>query len=144
MKVALLIAAAGLGGLAALGCSKQAALSSPTTRRASFAVRPPRLPTIPETGPFAAGRKIFNTSGCPKCHRFDSKADSEAKEHRVTHRSSVHKDLTGVGANRTRAWILDHIRDPAIHQPDSPMPAYKKDISEKDLDVLADFLANQK
>ncbi len=36
------------------------------------------------------------------------------------------------------------MRNPAIHRPDSRMPAYEKKINEKDLGALADFLANQK
>ncbi len=80
MRAALLIAISCIAALPAIGCSKEAAHSSTTAHRASLSARPlgtPRLPTVPEIGPFAAGRKVYNTNGCPGCHLIDSKTGGE-------------------------------------------------------------------
>ena len=147
MRIAVVVIAAGLIGLATAGCAKESASSSKPARRASFPVRPlgpPRLPTVAETGPFAAGRKVYNKNGCAKCHVIDEKAGAESQAKNAFPRGGSRKDLTTVGADHERAWILDHVREPKIHLPQSRMPAYENRISDKDLGALADFLASQK
>ena len=55
-------------------------------------------------------------------------------------------DLSHVGADakHTTAWLIEHIRNPKAHKPDSRMPAFEGKISEEDLKELAEYLASLK
>lgn len=55
-------------------------------------------------------------------------------------------DLSHVGADpiHTTDWLIEHIRNPKTHKPDSRMPPFDGKISAEDLKVLAEYLASLK
>ena len=56
-------------------------------------------------------------------------------------------ELTHVGndASHTVDWIMQHIRNPQAHKPQSRMPAFGPEkINDEDLKSLAEYLASLK
>ncbi len=54
-------------------------------------------------------------------------------------------ELTLVGTDRTKEWLIEQIRFPQKHKPGSKMPPYGPDkISDSDLNHLASYLASLK
>lgn len=54
-------------------------------------------------------------------------------------------DLSKIGKEHDKKWIAEYIRDPQSKNPDSKMPKQdEKKLSDKDLDTLAAWLAEQK
>ena len=54
-------------------------------------------------------------------------------------------DLAHVGKEHDKKWIAEYIRDPQSKKADSKMPKQDdKKLSDKDLDTLAGWLAEQK
>jgi cbb3-type cytochrome oxidase cytochrome c subunit len=53
-------------------------------------------------------------------------------------------ELSTVGAKRSRDWLIEHVRNPKSHNPQSRMPAYDGKINDNDLQLLADYLASLK
>jgi cbb3-type cytochrome oxidase cytochrome c subunit len=55
-------------------------------------------------------------------------------------------DLSHVGADPTHTsdWLIEHIRNPKAHKPDSRMPAFEGKISDEDLKAIAEYLASLK
>jgi mono/diheme cytochrome c family protein len=111
---------------------------------------------LPEpTGPFAAGKKIFNAH-CIRCHSDGSVAmkgppmGEGAKEGFKGgfkgKKGFRGPDLSKVAANEnhTPEWIRDHILDPQIHKEDSSMPKFQGKLSEDDLKNLVDYLSSLK
>jgi cbb3-type cytochrome oxidase cytochrome c subunit len=106
---------------------------------------------LPETGSFAAGRKAYNVNGCARCHALEPRDEGGSlptveREDAPANKGGGRKgpDLTTVGVNHSRDWILQHVRDPKVHQPRSRMPSFDDKISQADMNSLADFLAHQK
>ena len=55
-------------------------------------------------------------------------------------------DLAKVGADpkHTREWLVEHIRNPKTHNPQSRMPGFAGKINDEGLLALADYLASLK
>ncbi len=55
-------------------------------------------------------------------------------------------DLGNVGRDpaHTVEWLMEQIRDPKSHKPDSRMPEFKANIKAEDLRALAEYLASLK
>jgi mono/diheme cytochrome c family protein len=85
------------------------------------------------SGPFAAGRKVFEANGCARCHPMGGGRGKAP-------------DLARVGAdpNHTVDWLEQHIRNPKAHNPGSRMPGYEGRIQPQDLRALAEYLASLK
>jgi cbb3-type cytochrome oxidase cytochrome c subunit len=52
--------------------------------------------------------------------------------------------LTNIGTKRTRDWIIQHVRNPKTHNPQSRMRAFDGVLNEHDLEALADYLVSLK
>lgn len=77
------------------------------------------------------GAKIFVREKCMECHTLKGKG------------GAVGPNLTTVGSRRDRAYILQQIKDPSSHNPNSAMPSFKN-LPEQDLNDLADYLSRMK
>lgn len=77
------------------------------------------------------GEQIFRNSRCPECHTINGKG------------GSVGPNLTIVGSRRSRDYIIQQIKNPSSHNPDSNMPSFKN-LPAQDVNDLADYLSNLK
>ncbi len=77
----------------------------------------------------APGKAVFENNGCSACHKIGGVG------------GAVGPDLTKVGSRRDKAWIIDQIRNPKIHNPQSIMPSFAK-LPDKDIEDLADYLSS--
>jgi cbb3-type cytochrome oxidase cytochrome c subunit len=59
------------------------------------------------------GDKIFMREGCLNCHSFKG------------HGGALAPDLTSVTQRRSMIWIINQIKNPKSHNPDSRMPEFK-------------------
>jgi mono/diheme cytochrome c family protein len=112
---------------------------------------PAIMPGSPDAGkgpaggdaqPSHAGRAIYDSNGCARCHSLGAAAGSGSGPMGGKRKM----DLSRVGAapNHTVDWISEHIRDPKSHKPESRMPAYANKIQAQDLRSLAEYLASLK
>jgi mono/diheme cytochrome c family protein len=103
---------------------------------------PAAPPPIPEpTGPFAAGQKVYNAN-CGRCHGFPGQGPSAAPGGpRAMGRGP---NLGDVGTKRSRDWIVEHIKNPKTHSPQSRMPTFESRLKPDDLNALADYLVSLK
>jgi cbb3-type cytochrome oxidase cytochrome c subunit len=55
-------------------------------------------------------------------------------------------DLASVGRDPTHSveWLMEHVRNPKAHKPDSRMPPYVGKIGDADLRALGEYLASLK
>ena len=153
---------AGLGLLALFGCKKN---TDPTP------ITPPpgMVPPMPmpvgqfdtESGPHAAGKKVFVASGCFRCHTINNvrgpvgpgmpgaggpMPPMPPMPPGFPGRPGRGPDLGKVGADETHTveWLQEYIRDPRQKKPDSKMPPVGKKIKDADLRALAEYLASLK
>jgi mono/diheme cytochrome c family protein len=75
------------------------------------------------------GAKLFWNNRCKECHTIDGKGGSSGP------------NLTNVGGKRTREYIVQQIKDPKSHNPNSDMPSFRNALSEQDINALADYLS---
>lgn len=82
----------------------------------------------------AAGKTVFDAQNCAKCHSIAGQGSPRGR------------DLTRVGAdpNHTSQWLIEHVKNPRAHNPNSRMPAFEGKITEQDLNALAAYLASLK
>jgi mono/diheme cytochrome c family protein len=130
LKFLVFIVTAGIFGLV-IGCNPTAPPAPPP----NGGMPPPMVNAELEPGPFLEGRKVFQAHRCGRCHSIG--------EH--SGKGKMKKSLTTVGNDRTREWIIAHIRDPKSHNEKSKMPASDTaTISDTDLAALADYLTSLK
>ena len=125
-----------LGLVLAAGCNGPAPSTSPGP------LRPEPGPGSPEpTGPHAAARKVFEAN-CTRCHSTVAESGTAAAGPMGRPRGP---NLAKVGADpkHTRDWLIEHIRDPQAHNPESRMPKFGK-LKEEEVQALADYLASLK
>jgi mono/diheme cytochrome c family protein len=84
----------------------------------------------------AAGQTAFQANRCGRCHGVGGSPGGGRRGPRGP-------DLARVGAVRSVDWLMEQIRDPQSHKPDTRMPPSPK-ISETDLRALATYLASLK
>jgi cytochrome c553 len=77
------------------------------------------------------GAKVFATNRCPECHVIDGKG------------GSVGPNLTYVGSRRSRAFIIQQIKDSKVNNPNTNMPSFGN-LPEQDINSLADYLSGLK
>jgi cytochrome c2 len=109
---------------------------------------PPVSTDPPKTGPMAAGfagkrepkeakdgKDVVQIRGCLRCHTIGESGGKKGKG----------PDLSHVGADpkHTKEWLAGYVKDPKGTNPDSKMPAHP-DLSDKELDMLADYLSGLK
>jgi len=110
-----------------------------------------------ESGPFAAGKKVFAASGCFRCHAIDGvrggmmaggpggasgPPGSGGPGGMMGMRGP---DLGKVAQNpaHTVEWLKAFVADPRSQKPDAKMPPQGQ-VKESDLTKLAEFLASLK
>jgi predicted Zn finger-like uncharacterized protein len=93
-------------------------------------------PSGGEADPLAAGRRVFEANNCTRCHTIGGGGQ------RGRGRGP---DLGAVGRDpeHTVEWLMEHVRNPKSHRPESRMPAYGR-IPQEDLRALATYLASLK
>jgi len=118
-------------------------------------------PTAEDTGPHAAGKKVFRSLNCAVCHPLPgidalprmaataavATAGPPGADGVPPGRPQRPPSLARVGADpgHTVEWLIAQIRDPKSHNRESRMPAYDESrISNDDLKSLAEFLESLK
>jgi mono/diheme cytochrome c family protein len=98
--------------------------------------QPAELQPTAESSLAAAGQQVFQTHNCARCHQIGSQGGGRARG----------PNLASVGRNpeHTVEWLMEHVRNPQSHRPESRMPAYEGKISEGDLRALGEFLVSLK
>jgi nitric oxide reductase subunit C len=76
----------------------------------------------------AHGKELFKSLGCSACHSIGGIG------------GSVGPDLNRVGSRRNKEWIMEQIKNPKSHNPDSIMPSFSS-VSPKDREDIADYLS---
>jgi mono/diheme cytochrome c family protein len=77
------------------------------------------------------GAQIFQNGRCKECHTIKGKG------------GAVGPNLTFVGSRRSREYILEQIKNPKSHNPDSNMPSFSN-LPAQDINDLADYLSGLK
>ena len=150
----------GLGvALLCIGCnsSNNPAPSAPPEGAAVTATVAPTPPVPPE---FAAGRQVFDTHNCGRCHSIGGPRGGAGGPPMTGGPSGPGgpkgagkmgfprgPDLAAVGKDPTHTveWLSEHIRNAKGHKPDSRMPPFGEDrINGDDLRKLAQYLASLK
>lgn len=96
-------------------------------------------PAAPGAGPGAGaspdGKAVFDANGCAKCHAIGDSG-----------RRRKGPDLAKVGMDpeHTPQWLVEYVKNPKAHKPDSKMPRFEGKISEQDLRALGEYLAGLK
>jgi mono/diheme cytochrome c family protein len=92
--------------------------------------------------PTSAGRRVFEANRCGRCHAVGGAAAAGGQ------RGGRNRgpDLATVGRDpeHTVSWLMDHVRNPHSHKPDSQMPTFEGKINDDDLRALAEYLASLK
>jgi mono/diheme cytochrome c family protein len=89
-----------------------------------------------DTGPFAAGKKVFAKNNCARCHKVDDAGPAGPKD-KIS--------LAAVGKNHDAAWITKLIRNPQFDGEKRKMPTFDEaKINDTDLSALVDYLASLK
>ena len=81
---------------------------------------------------YSEGAAIFSREKCIECHTIRG------------HGGAVGPNLTTVGNRRSRDYIIQQIKNPSSHNPDSAMPSFKDRLSEQDINALANYLSSLK
>jgi mono/diheme cytochrome c family protein len=92
----------------------------------------------------AAGRSVFEANNCARCHALGGDGGGNAGASPMGRGRGP--DLSQVGADpeHTVEWLMEHVRDPRSHNPQSRMPAFGGRIQAQDLRSLAVYLASLK
>jgi mono/diheme cytochrome c family protein len=150
----------GLIGLA-LGCTGTSAVSAPGTPSTTTPSAQAAPAFDAESGPFAAGKKVFVASGCFRCHAINGirgpvpdsppmpggppGGQGPGGSGPMMGRGRA-PDLGKVGQDpvHTADWLADHIRNPKSHKKESRMPPFENKIKAEDLRAVAEYLASLK
>jgi len=84
----------------------------------------------PPASSIAKGKEIFTSEQCPTCHYFRGLG----KEGGI--------DLSEVGRRRSKPWIIEHIENPKIHDPNIGMPSFAH-LGKTKIGALAEFLTSE-
>jgi mono/diheme cytochrome c family protein len=77
------------------------------------------------------GEQLFRNGLCKECHTIKGKGGASGP------------NLTVVGSRRTREYIIEQIKNPKSHNPNSEMPSFSE-MPEQDINDLADYLSHLK
>lgn len=78
------------------------------------------------------GARLFGNNRCKECHTINGKGGSTGP------------NLTYVGGKRSRDYIVQQIKDPKSHNPDTAMPSFRDKLSDQEISDLADYLSGLK
>lgn len=155
---------AGLLGLAFLvlaGCKKEDPPPQGGTGNPPPGFPPMMAPPIlEETGPHAAGKKVYNVNGCAKCHTMGGPQGGPAMGGPpkggpplggppggmppMPNKGPDLVKVAGKGEKRNVEWFVTYVSNPKKVNPEAKMPPFEKRINDKDLRALAEFLASLK
>jgi mono/diheme cytochrome c family protein len=92
-----------------------------------------------ESERFGAGRRIYESLDCSRCHTLGGSSGGGQRKGRGP-------DLPRVGADpaHTADWLSQQIRNPRSHRPGSRMPGYEGKVNAEDLRKVAEYLASLK
>lgn len=77
------------------------------------------------------GAQLFRSARCQECHTINGKGGASGP------------NLTVVGSRRSREYIIDQIKNPKAHNPNSEMPSFSN-LPEKDINDMANYLSSLK
>ena len=77
------------------------------------------------------GAQLFKSENCIACHAIGGTG------------GGVAPDLSAVGRRRSRDYIVEQIRDPQSHNPNTVMPSFGH-LPQQDIEALADYLSGMK
>jgi nitric oxide reductase subunit C len=77
------------------------------------------------------GKNVFDQYRCDLCHQIGGRG------------GTVGPDLTHVGSNRDPLWIVEQIRNPKSHAPNTAMPPFPQ-ITEGEIEILIGYLTSLK
>jgi mono/diheme cytochrome c family protein len=77
------------------------------------------------------GAQLFEKSRCKECHTIKGRGGASGP------------NLTIVGSRRTREYIIEQIKNPKSHNPNTEMPSFSE-MPEQDINDLADYLSHLK
>ena len=122
-----------------------------------------------ETGPYAAGKRVFAANDCRRCHSIGGGSPGGGPMMAGGPRGpggpggspgpggpggpgggkmgrGRGPDLAHVGDDPTHTveWLMQHVRDPKAHKPESRMPVFEGKINDADLRALGEYLASLK
>jgi mono/diheme cytochrome c family protein len=75
------------------------------------------------------GARLFWNNRCKECHTINGKGGSSGP------------NLTYVGGKRSRDYIVQQIKDPKSHNPNTDMPSFRDELSDQEISDLADYLS---
>ncbi len=78
------------------------------------------------------GDRLFWNNRCKECHTINGKGGSSGP------------NLTYVGGKRSRDYIVQQIKDPKSHNPNTDMPSFRDKLSDQEINDLADYLSGLK
>lgn len=89
------------------------------------------------------GRAVYQAQNCARCHQDPGGNAGGMAMGRGRNRGP---NLSAVGRDPTHTvgWLMEHVRNPKSHRPESSMPPYEGKINETDLRALAEYLASLK
>jgi cbb3-type cytochrome oxidase cytochrome c subunit len=112
---------------------------------------------LEEKEPHAAGKKVYNANGCLRCHTMGEAQNGPPGGPKggppkggppMPPGGDKKKgpDLSKVASKpgRNVEWFIAFVSDPKKDNPESPMPAFAKQIKTEDMRALAEFLADLK
>ncbi len=80
----------------------------------------------------AQAKAIMARGKCLDCHTIGGKG------------GSVGPNLTNVGGRRTRDFIVQQIKSPQSHNPNTAMPSFAGRMTDQEINLVADYLAGMK
>jgi mono/diheme cytochrome c family protein len=110
---------------------------------------------VDASGPHAAGKRVFATGGCTKCHTIgagpagavpDPGQGAPPKKGWGSPKGMKRgPDLAKVARDpaHTVEWLMAYVRDPKSQNPRARMPAQNR-LSDEDLRQVAEYLASLK
>lgn len=78
------------------------------------------------------GAMLFWNNRCKECHTINGKGGSSGP------------NLTYVGGKRSRDYIVQQIKDPKSHNPNTDMPSFRDKLTDQEISDLADYLSDLK
>jgi mono/diheme cytochrome c family protein len=125
----------------------------------------PRPPVLEETEPHAAGKKVYNANGCARCHTMGGTqagppiggpppggppmggppmGGPPMGGPPMPNKGPDLAKVASKGEKRDVEWFIAYVSNPKKTNPEARMPPFEKQIKEKDMRALAEFLASLK
>jgi mono/diheme cytochrome c family protein len=133
-----------------LSCNRKQEAPPPTDEAKKEPPPPPGFgppkPFVEEVEPHAAGKKVYNKSGCMRCHMMEGLPGMPVGPGAPPPLPGKGPLLAKVASKPERDvdWFIAYVSNPRKVKPESEMPPFEKKISAEELRSLAEFLASLK